>query len=211
MFISNCNSEFTTGGKYKVLGWNMVGTVCLRQEMSYTSIDVDFTDKQTHKNVVINDDYGAVMAVLSNSGLLIASKGTDDGADEEELEEFIDEDMEMEDEEKKRRRYAHIYYKPVNTWKSSKDWHFKLQKREQVECLAMGSGWSVVATDFGYLRAFSNEGIQRNIICHGTPFVTMGGYENLLAVVYHAGPSVYGCQVLKMKIIDMSPTGPTSY
>ena len=66
------------------------------------------------------------MAVLSNSGLLIASKGTDDGADEEELEEFIDEDMEMEDEDKKRKRYAHVYFKPVNTWKSGKDWHFKL-------------------------------------------------------------------------------------
>ena len=35
----------------------------------------------------------------------------------------------------------------------------------------------------------------------------MAGYENLLAVVYHAGPSVYGCQALRVKIIDMTPTG----
>lgn len=31
----------------------------------------------------------------------------------------------------------------------------------------------------------------------------MIGYENLLAVVYHAGPSIYGCQALKLKLFDM--------
>jgi len=32
----------------------------------------------------------------------------------------------------------------------------------------------------------------------------MAGYENYLAVVYHSGPSIYGCQSLRMKVIDMS-------
>jgi len=179
--------------------------------MTYTSIDVDFTDKQTHKNIVINDDYGATLAAISNSGLLIASRGTDEGAELEDLDEFIDEDMEMEDEDKKRRRYSHILFRHANTWKTAKDWHYRLEKREQVEGLAIGAGWCVAATDFGYIRVFSNEGIQRTIISHGMPFVTMAGYENLLALVYHNGPAVYGCQVLKVKIIDMSPTGATSY
>ena len=39
----------------------------------------------------------------------------------------------------------------------------------------------------------------------------MTAYENLLAVVYHGGPSVYGCQALRLKIIDMTPTGPTAF
>jgi hypothetical protein len=39
----------------------------------------------------------------------------------------------------------------------------------------------------------------------------MAGYENLLVVVYHGGPSVYGAQVLKMKIIDMTSSGPTPF
>jgi hypothetical protein len=39
----------------------------------------------------------------------------------------------------------------------------------------------------------------------------MSAYENLLAVVYHGGPSVYGSQVLRLKIIDMNPTGPTAF
>jgi len=43
------------------------------------------------------------------------------------------------------------------------------------------------------LRVFSNEGIQKNIFCLATPVVSMTGYENMLSIVYHAGPPVYGC------------------
>lgn len=96
-------------------------------------------------------------------------------------------------EEKNRKRYSHLLFKPFNTYKNVKEWHFALKHGEQVENLAIGSGWCAVATDFGYIRVFSTEGVQRTIICQGTPFVTMAAYENLLAVVYHAGPSVYGC------------------
>ena len=39
----------------------------------------------------------------------------------------------------------------------------------------------------------------------------MAAYEHLLAVVYHGGTPVYGAQILKLKIIDMTPTGPTSF
>lgn len=32
----------------------------------------------------------------------------------------------------------------------------------------------------------------------------MSGYENLLAIVYHAGPPVYGCQSYRLKVINMN-------
>jgi hypothetical protein len=192
----------------------MIGTVCLREELSYTAIDVDFTDKNAHRNIIINDDFGAIMCSIGHSGMLLASKGTDTGMEDEEMDDFIspedDEDVEMagaDNEEKKRKRHAHIQFKAFNTYKNIKDWHFALKNGEQVECLALGSGWAAAATDYGYIRVFSSEGVQRTIICQGTPFVTMAGYENLLAVVYHAGPAVYGCQALKLKIFDMTPTG----
>jgi chromosome transmission fidelity protein 4 len=41
--------------------------------------------------------------------------------------------------------------------------------------------------------------------------VTMAGYENYLAVVYHNGPSLYGSQTLRVKIIDMTATGASSF
>ena len=105
--------------------------------------------------------------------------------------------MDMDDngegaDEKRRKKYSHVQFKPFNTWKNLKDWHFSLKYGEQVECLAVGAGWCAAATDFGYIRVFSIEGVQRTIICQGAPFVTMAGYENLLAVAYHNGPSLYG-------------------
>lgn len=32
----------------------------------------------------------------------------------------------------------------------------------------------------------------------------MTGYENQLAVFYHAGPPIYGMQAIKVKVIDMN-------
>lgn len=32
----------------------------------------------------------------------------------------------------------------------------------------------------------------------------MVGYENMLAVVYHSGPSIFGCQAMRVKIICLA-------
>ena len=79
----------------------MVGTVVLREELAYTSVDVEFTNKQLHRNLVINDDFGAIMSSISNSGMILASKGAEqDGG--EDMEDFIrpdDEDIDMDNED----------------------------------------------------------------------------------------------------------------
>lgn len=105
------------------------------------------------------------MTALSNAGMLLASKGADNG--EEDMDDFIrpdDEDIDMDDdaagnEEKKRKKHSHIHFKPFNSWKNVKEWHFALKHGEQVECLVQGSGWCAAATDFGYIRVFSTEGV----------------------------------------------------
>lgn len=105
------------------------------------------------------------MASIGYSGMILASKGAESPEGEDEMDDFIrpdDEDIDMDDpdrEEKKRKKHAHIKFKPFNTYKTVKDWHFTLKYNEQVECLAIGSGWCAVATDFGYIRVFSIEGV----------------------------------------------------
>jgi len=164
-FMSNCHPDFAVGGKYKVLSWNMVGTVVLREELAYTSIDVDFTNKQHHRNIVINDDFGIIMCSIGYSGMLLASKGAEGAEGEEDMDDFIrpdDEDIDMDDPDKdakKRKKNAHIQFKPFNTYKNIKDWHYTLQYGEQVESLAVGSGWCAAGTNFGYIRVFSYEGV----------------------------------------------------
>ena len=50
--------------------------VSLRQEFQFTSIDVEFMNKNFHRNLALNDDFGISMAVLNYGGLLMASKAT---------------------------------------------------------------------------------------------------------------------------------------
>ena len=84
--------------------------------------------------------------------------------------------------EKIDKKSSYIFYKSLN---GKKDWYYKMLPGESVECIAQGSRWCCAYTDSGYLRFFSSEGIQRNVIHQGSLVVTMVGYENLLAVVYH--------------------------
>lgn len=126
---------------------------------------MDFTDKNKHRNIVINDDFGVELCSIGHPGMILASKGTG-ASGEEDLDDFIrpdDEDIDMEDNqeeaEKKRKKHSHIQFKPFNTWKNLKEWHFQLKYGEQVESLAIGSGWVAAATDFGYIRVFSIEGV----------------------------------------------------
>ena len=117
--------------------------------------------------------------------------------------EIVDEVKKAEKEAKKRKRYAHIYYKPFSTYKNLNDWHYQLEMGENIEATALGTGWVAVVTSMGYVRVFSTEGIQRYIFCQGMQVLTVAGYENLLVLVYHSAPAFYGQQALKVKIIDV--------
>lgn len=48
--------------KFRVLQWNTVATVVKREEFQFTAIDVEFANKNFHRNLVLNDDYGVSLA-----------------------------------------------------------------------------------------------------------------------------------------------------
>jgi hypothetical protein len=52
----------------------MVGIVSLRQEFQFTAIDVEFMNKNFHRNLTLNDDFGIQLVALNYTGLLMASK-----------------------------------------------------------------------------------------------------------------------------------------
>ena len=75
-FVPNCKFQEADKAVQDtcVLAWNAVGTVTLRRQLQFTSIDVDFTDKTFHRNLSINDDFNCSMACVNYSGLMVASK-----------------------------------------------------------------------------------------------------------------------------------------
>lgn len=142
------------------------------------------------------------MAALNYNGVLLASQA--EVKDEDDYEDDINEDNAMDDDMFKRRKSSNIQFKPFNEWKDVKEWNFELKNGESAECLAVGSGWNAVLSNYNYIRIFSNNGVQKDLICIAHPVVTMAGYENFLAIVYQSGPAFNGYQPMRLKVINMA-------
>lgn len=174
--------------------------------MQFTSIDVEFTDRNFHRNFSINDDFNVSMACLNYSGLFIASKGERmQDLDNYEEDEQIDKDEEkLPDDQKIEKKRSYVFFKPCNEWKQLKDWHFKLDQGEYVDLIAQGTDWCACLTDQCHLRFFTQSGVQKQVLYQNSNVITMAGYENLLAIVYHGGLPIFGQQNICCKIIDCS-------
>ena len=155
-FISNCVYDFLAG-KHRILAWNTVGVVGVRNEFQYTVIDIEFMNRNFHRNLNINDDFNVTMASLNYNGVLLASQAEEKNEDVYE-DDLADED-EMADELLRRKKNSNIQFKPFNEWKDVKEWNYELKNGESVECLATGSSWNAVLTNYNYIRIFSNNGI----------------------------------------------------
>jgi hypothetical protein len=125
----------------------------LRKQQQFTSVDVEFTDKNFHRNLSINDDFRCSMAVLNYSGLLLAGKRVF-----QDIDQYEDDDADILDEEKTGgidKKASYLYFKPLNEWETKKDWNVKMLEDESIECIASGSGWCACVTDKNWLRIFS--------------------------------------------------------
>ena len=63
--------------KRRYLSWNEIGCVLSRNEDAYCSIDIEFHDIMSRKNIHITDHYHFTMAALENHGAVFASPCTD--------------------------------------------------------------------------------------------------------------------------------------
>jgi hypothetical protein len=112
-FMSNCKQlEINTSTDVSVLSWNLVGTVIKRQNNQYTVIDVDFTDRNFHRNLCFNDDFKASMVCMNYSGLLMANKG--EMEDQDEYAEDLDQKAADNEVDKK---LSYMHFKPFNETK----------------------------------------------------------------------------------------------
>jgi len=199
-FITNSRFKEQSNAlnEVSVLHWSNVGTIEHRRHQNYNSIDVNFADTGFHRNFVTRDDYKISMATMNFTGLVMASKGEDEDLDKYE------EDEDIQDKDDVNTKSSYLYFRPFDSHKHNGEWHYKMQDGEHIESVAQGSQWVACSTDNNYIRVFSTEGVQKTVISQSQLVVTMAGYENLLAVVYHAGLPIFDQQQLRCKIIDCS-------
>jgi len=184
-------TQFSNNARF--LCWNNVGSIALMTQRGSSGIFIDFTNKTFHRNLSLPDYHGFSMGAMSYSGAILASR-----AEELDINKY------QEDDENE--RISYIQYISFNDVRGRKGWERKLPEGENAEAVAVGSRWVAVYTDLYHLRIFSNNGDQNAIFAMPTPVVTMCGFENLLAVVYHSGVPIKGNQRLAVKIYEIGHT-----
>lgn len=88
----------------------MVGTCSVRNELHYSTVDVEFTNRNFHKNLSIRDDFGVSMAAMNYSGVILASQTEEKNDDEYENDVVDDHDNEEVDELARRRKNSNIMF-----------------------------------------------------------------------------------------------------
>ena len=87
----------------------MVGTCIVRNELHYSTVDIEFTNKNFHKNLSIRDDFGVSMAAMNYSGVIMASEAEEKNDNEYEDDVLDDDNLEV-DEMAKRRKNSNIIF-----------------------------------------------------------------------------------------------------
>ena len=88
----------------------MVGTCSVRNELHYSTVDVEFTNRNFHKNLSIRDDFGVSMAAMNYSGVILASQTEEKNDDEYENDVVDDHDNDEVDELARRRKNSNIMF-----------------------------------------------------------------------------------------------------
>lgn len=108
---------------YKLLCWNSVGSIAIRDEMTVKCVDIDFANRTFHKNLIVHDDINTKIATLGYNGAFLASE-----AKEEDLDQYED-DTKLAD----KNQLSKLKFVPFSSWNSIKTWSYELPKGESVE------------------------------------------------------------------------------
>jgi len=185
-FISG-STNYAANSNSRYLCWNLIGSIVAREENEFQAIDVDFSNPNNKKKLVIVDTNNSSMGVLNNCGAILASKG-----DEENFDEY----------EKEDKKHSTIQFKPIHVWTTLKEWQYTLPQGENVENLTIGVDWCAIYTDSFNIRVFNFSGLQQLIFSVPNQILCMAGHENYLAYVYMSAPPLFGTQSMRLRILD---------
>ncbi|KAF9975966.1 hypothetical protein BGZ73_000192 [Actinomortierella ambigua] len=164
--------------KRRYLAFNLLGIITsVQHDSSHSTVSVEFHDKVAHRGYHFTDTSNFSMASLGENGGLYASESKDE-------------------------RPSTVYFKTHDSWASKSEWQVYLNPGEEAEAVALSAESAIVATSLGYLRIFSQSGVQTGLFCVDS-VVAMAGREDLVMVVHRAGPAYQGSHNLVYSIFNM--------
>jgi len=180
---------------WRFLCWNSVGSITLLSRPTSVSISIDFANKSSQRSFTMPDQYGISLAAICPSGAIMASP-----YEPEKIPDPLNAENPLPAQPAKN---SVIQFVPFHEWRGIKGWTYELEKGESAQIVALGTRWAAVYTSDYVIRVFSHEGIQKHIFCMESPVVTMCGYENLLAIIYHNSVPILGNQRMNIRLLDM--------
>ena len=174
----------------RYLVWNHIGNITLREEpeANQNRIEIRFADTMgRNKQEAFADTDGFVMAALSNEGALFATP------------------MEVLEEDAFRKPlgskiHYHAFPAQPQLEGANETFTIDLPENEEATNVAVGRGWSAVATSTGLLRIFSSTGVQLHVFWLKGPVVTLVGSATQLAIFYNAAQPMCGTVQIKMDL-----------
>lgn len=121
------SSETSFFKSRRFLCWNLIGNIIIRKDNEYNFLDIDFSDRNFHKNIRTRDIYHLEMGDMNYCGAIMASRAIE--VNENEYEDEI-----HNDESKK---FSYIQFKCFSYVYEPCDWTVKLQKGEVFFCIIL--------------------------------------------------------------------------
>ena len=166
----------------RYLTWTACGNITSREESASNRIEVRFTNQGgKNRNEVFADNFGFTIAAMSLEGALFASPPhSTDAKVLSELDGLTSGST----------LYYHAFPGSGALAGHNESFTLTLNNGEAAVCVAVGCGWSAVATSRGLLRVFSSTGVQLSVTALKSPAVCMCAHEDQLAVFIATAPGI---------------------
>jgi len=179
----------------RYLVWNSIGNITSRAENDANRIEIRFSNTMSrNKQEAFPDQYGFTMASLAYEGAIFASPP-----------EVLDAETSYRTP---KGSVIHYHAFPSFLDGANETFTTSLPEGEAALAVAVGSGWSAVATSKGFLRIFSSTGYQLSVSWLKGPIVCMCGYGAQLAVITNSSQPLDGTARLIVELYCINPFAP---
>ncbi|KAG0029871.1 hypothetical protein BGZ82_007694 [Podila clonocystis] len=154
----------------RYLDFNGLGTISTVDHGGNATVSVEFHDKLSGRGYHFADNNNYSMGCLGKIGAFFAAKAADGNP-------------------------ATVHYKMHEYLGSKFEWQNYLPEGEDVTAITLNGESAIVATTKGYIRVFSQSGIQTGLFSVGS-VIAAAGKDDLIILLYHAGEPFAGSQNL---------------
>ncbi|KAK3818541.1 MAG: hypothetical protein J3Q66DRAFT_368629 [Benniella sp.] len=178
---------FSTGRQAISRSWfrtafNLLGLITSVSHGTHATVSVEFHDKVAHRGFHFMDNSHYSMACLGLSGTLFAAVAKDGNP-------------------------STVFYKTYDSWATKSEWQVYLPDGENVTAIALNAESAIVATSRGYVRIFSQSGIQRALFSVGS-VIAAAGKDDLVILIYHQGEPFQGSPLNGISTLRNNQSGP---